>query len=41
MFHGYGNFWQITSQIYVNEEIKQVLEDMNLEELSFSKIHIK
>lgn len=41
MFHGYGKFWQITSQIYVNEEIKQVLDDMNLEELSFSKIHIK
>ena len=41
VFHGYSKFWKITTQIYVNEDIKKGLMDSKLKELSFSRITIK
>lgn len=41
IFHGYSRFWKITTQIYINEEIKNELIDSHLFELSFSRINIK
>lgn len=41
VFHGYCKFWRITTQIYINEDIKKELIDSGLNELSFSRITIK
>ena len=41
VFHGYSKFWKITTQIYINEDIKKELIESNLKELSFSRINIK
>ena len=41
MFHGHNKFWNVTTQVYVNEEIKKDLQNSNLKELSFSRINIK
>lgn len=41
VFHGYSKFWKVTTQIYVNEDIKNELVDSNLNELSFSSISIR
>lgn len=41
VFHGHSTFWKITTQIYINEDIKNELKEAKLNELSFSKIKIK
>ena len=41
MFHGHNRFWQISTQIYVNEEIKKSLLLAGINELCFNPIWIK
>lgn len=40
IFHGGGNFWKITTQIYVNEDIKKELGKAGIKELCFSKVKV-
>ena len=41
VIHSPNGFWQITTQIYVNEEIKRDLIDSGIEELCFSRVKVK
>lgn len=41
IFHGPTRFWQITTQIYVNESIRKDLIQAGIKELSFSKVRIE
>lgn len=41
MFHGYNKFWNVTTQVYINEEIKKDLQNSSLKEISFSRVKIK
>ncbi len=41
VIHSPNRFWQISTQIYVNEEIKRDLIDSGIDELCFSRVKMK
>lgn len=41
VFHGHDIFWRISTQIFVNEDIKREIINAGIDEVSFSKVLIK